>query len=100
MNRTEVIDLKQTVLKKLRESIEKGLQRSPHFNDIIEISTLTESVPFSMDGDSGALVFSEDEHFAVGLVFAGVSQLRHPKEISYVCGIKPILEWAEADLIN
>jgi hypothetical protein len=43
------------------------------FDGQIEIES-DSSAPFSNGGDSGSLVFSEEDHLAVGLVFAGSDQ--------------------------
>lgn len=69
------------------------------FNNVIEVRSLNKTEPFSLAGDSGSLVFTEDGLQAIGLVFAG--GLREDGyKVTYVCMINPILSWAKAELLN
>jgi hypothetical protein len=69
------------------------------FNNVIELRGQQEDKPFSRPGDSGSLVYTADEHFAVGLVFAGGYRERDNVHVTYVCMLAPILEWAKAELL-
>jgi hypothetical protein len=68
------------------------------FSNIIEIRSTSPDNPFSLAGDSGGLVFTEDLQ-AVGLVFAG-GMREDGHKVSYVCRLDSILTWAKADLLT
>jgi hypothetical protein len=70
------------------------------FNNVIELRGQKEDEPFSRPGDSGSLVYTADEHYAVGLVFAGGYRERDNVYVTYVCMLNPILEWAQAELLT
>jgi|GEM_PF-2624231 len=69
------------------------------FRNVFEIRSATKEKPFSLPGDSGSLVFSEDGFEAIGLVFAG-GYRDDGFKLTYVCKLQPILEWAHAKLLN
>ncbi|MDX2140767.1 MAG: hypothetical protein SF123_21970 [Chloroflexota bacterium] len=69
------------------------------FRNVFEIRSTTKEKPFSLPGDSGSLVFSEDGLEAIGLVFAG-GYRDDGYKLTYVCKLQPILDWAEAKLLN
>jgi hypothetical protein len=63
------------------------------FDDVIEISWLADDDPFSLPGDSGSLLFTEDGLMPVGLHFAG-----GPGK-SYACDLNTILDELELKLL-
>ncbi len=69
------------------------------FKNVIEIRSLTTDKPFSLPGDSGSLVFTEDGLEAIGIVFSG-GWREDGYKVSYVCKLEPILKWANAELLN
>lgn len=69
------------------------------FSDVIEIRSTQANQPFSLPGDSGALVYTDNGLEAVGLVFAG-GEREDGYKVSFVCNLDPILKWAEADLLH
>jgi len=68
------------------------------FSDVIEIRSIKKDEPFSVPGDSGSLVFTENGLEAIGLVFSG-GWRNDSYKLTYVCKLNPILEWAEAQLL-
>ncbi len=69
------------------------------FNNVIEVRSLEKHEPFSLAGDSGSLVFTEDGLQAIGLVFAG-GMREDGYKVTYICKLEPILSWAKAALLN
>jgi hypothetical protein len=72
------------------------------FDDTIEIEWLPDKKPFSKPGDSGSLVFIEEDLAAIGLHFAGGQIKRGAKRIgvSYSCNIRTVLEDYGASLME
>jgi hypothetical protein len=72
------------------------------FDDVIEINWLSNKQPFSKPGDSGSLVFTEEERAAIGLHFAGGTKKVGNRNIgiSYSCAIENILDGLDADLLG
>lgn len=66
------------------------------FDDVIEINWLSNRQPFSKPGDSGSIVFTEDNSklFVVGFHFAGGIKKINNKEVgvSYSCNIDTVLK--------
>lgn len=68
------------------------------FTDVLEVRSISKDEPFSLPGDSGSLVFTEDTLEAVGIVFAG-GEREDGYKVSYVCKLHPIMEWTQAEWI-
>lgn len=66
-----------------------------YFRDVWVVSTLTGD-PFSLPGDSGSLVVSEDGTHAVGLIFAGTTN----GTVSYLIPIRTVLDFLGATLVS
>jgi len=63
------------------------------FNNVIEVTWLSAGNPFSLPGDSGSLVFTDDGLMPVGLHFAG-----GPGK-SYACALDTILDQLKVTLL-
>ena len=72
------------------------------FDNVIEINWLNSRQPFSKPGDSGSLVFTEDELIAIGLHFAGGIKISKGRKVgvSYSCSVGTILEDFKATLLG
>lgn len=72
------------------------------FDDTIEIEWFPDREPFTQPGDSGSLVFVEEDLSAIGLHFAGGHIKRGAKRIgvSYSCNIRTVLEDYNASLME
>jgi transposase len=64
------------------------------FDDTIEIEWLPDKKPFSKPGDSGSVVFVEDDLSVIGLHFAGGHKQNGARRIgvSYSCNIRTVLK--------
>lgn len=64
------------------------------FDDTIEIEWLPNKKPFSKPGDSGSVVFVEDDLSVIGLHFAGGHKKNNSRRIgvSYSCNIRTVLK--------
>ena len=63
------------------------------FSNIIEIRSHSVAKPFTMPGDSGSIVFTDDELAPFGLHFAGTYKLSEniKYKISYACDLQTAL---------
>jgi hypothetical protein len=69
------------------------------FDDQIEVEGAGDA-PFSLGGDSGSLVFAEEDRGAMGLLFAGSDQGgANGKGLTYVNAIAHVLSQLKADLL-
>jgi hypothetical protein len=68
------------------------------FNNVIEVRSFSKDEPFSLPGDSGSLVFTEDGRKAFGIVFAGGHRDRDGMSLTYICRLDRILQWANASI--
>ena len=66
-----------------------------YFDNVWVVRTLT-GTAFSLAGDSGSLVVTEDGNFAVGLIFAGAPT----GEVSYIIPIDSVLAGVGASLVS
>lgn len=72
------------------------------FNDVIEIRSISDDQPFSKPGDSGSVVFSENDLEPFGIHFAGEYR-KTPKgrvKLSYSCVLESALDAVEANWIT
>lgn len=73
------------------------------FDDVIEITWISNRKPFSKPGDSGSLVFTKTGLIAFGLHFAGGDKrTRRGRQIgvSYSCNIAAVLKAHQASLLD
>lgn len=69
------------------------------FDGVYEIRWQDARTPFTQPGDSGSIIFTEDEFFAFGLHFAGGS--RHDGVgVSYCCDLRKTLVELDADWVD
>ncbi len=66
------------------------------FDDLIEVRWESKKRPFSLPGDSGSVVFTDDELAAVGLHFAGYA----PSQVSYACNLMAVLKDCQGTLLD
>lgn len=73
------------------------------FDNVIEVRWLSDDNPFSAPGDSGSVVFTEDESdlVAVGLHFAGGRAERDGEEtgLSFACSLTDVLTDCRGELL-
>jgi hypothetical protein len=64
------------------------------FSNVMEIRSLAPSKPFTMPGDSGSIVFTENELAPFGLHFAGAYKTHESEalKVSYACDLKTALD--------
>lgn len=68
-------------------------QREASFNNVISIETEQSEKPFAQPGDSGSIIYDEN-NYAVGLLFAGSAST------TYAVPISTVLEFFDIELIS